>query len=91
MGEPQLPICSSSQGRLGRCSSVTSAQRRTSVDVARWRFSRSRRDSITYFPPIRRGNSAMPLFCAAGPFSVEIAEVTKSSVWISCGKISKPS
>ena len=87
-----MPICSSSQDRLGRCSSVTSVQCRTSVgEVARCRFSRSRRDSITYLPPTRRGNSAMPLFCAAGPLSVPIRNETKSSVWISCGMISKPS
>ena len=73
-GEPQLPIWSSSHERLGRCSSVTSAQCRTSVDVARWRFSRSRRDSITYLPldPPREQRHALVL--RGGPVERRDAE-----------------
>ena len=33
----------------------------------------------------------MPLFCAAEPLSVEIANETKSSVSMSWGRISNPS
>jgi hypothetical protein len=38
-----------------------------------------------------RGKSAIPLFCAARPFSVAMLKVTKSSVSMSCGTISNPS
>ena len=42
--------------------------------------------------PILRGNSAMPLFCAADAVERRDPEAdTKSSVSISCGKMPKPS
>ena len=62
-----------------------------STDVAMALFSRSHRESATYRPPTRRGNRAMPLFCAAGPASWEMRNRRKSVVSISCGAIDAPS
>ena len=54
-------------------------------------FSSSWRESIAYWPLILRGNSAMPLFCTAGPLSVLNLKCTKSGVSSNCGSVILPS
>ncbi len=54
------------------------------------RFSPSCREIITNLPSILRGNSAMPLFCAAVPLRVRMRKLTKSRVSSSMGRMLKP-
>jgi hypothetical protein len=91
MGDPQFPICRSSHGRVGVWSARASPHQAPSGEVAMLLFSRSQRERAKYLPSIRRGNSAIPLFWAAGPASWDIRKCRKSWVSMSCGVIDTPS
>jgi hypothetical protein len=91
IGEPQLPSLMNSHGCAGDSNTfgvgpemdvVGEHDQNVLVVLAR---------EHDVLPLTLRGNSAMPLFCTAGPLSVLNLKCTKSGVSSNCGSVILPS
>src|SRR5262245_55755806 len=85
-GDPQLPMIENSHQYFGASDFRPWFQTNTSSDSRMYRFTPSSRPDMTYFPLIRRGNSAMPLFFTNLPAMVWLATVLRSLDMNSDGK-----
>ena len=72
IGEPQLPSWTNSHGNVGFRSKLRGVPEMEMIGVHHVDVLVVLPASIAYRPLILRGNSAMPLFSTAGPFSVMI-------------------
>ena len=91
IGDPQLPSCMTSQERAGARRGTDASQYSTSSLNAMWFVSKSGRVRATNRPPTVRGKIARPLPRAAGPEMGKVRKAVKSSVWMPCWAMSRPS